>query len=218
MREVCIIGAGGFARETLDVYLDLNRGAEVLAFLEENCKCDGEMLNGKPIHDIAFLQRFSDGNKPMLIGAIGTTKRRRLIEALEKQGYEFDTVIHPSVIKSKWVNFGEGCIVTPGVILTCQVEILRHVILNLGVRIGHDVTIGDYSTLAPGVNVMGRVSLAEEVYVGANATIIEKIKVGKGAIIAAGAVVTRDVPEMSLVAGVPATVKKVYNSQDEKPW
>ena len=65
---------------------------------------------------------------------------------------------------------------------------------------------------------MGRVTLGEEVYVGTNATIIERVKVGNGALIAAGAVVIEDVPEMSLVAGVPAKVKKTYNSQEEKPW
>lgn len=55
-------------------------------------------------------------------------------------------------------------------------------------------------------------------YVGVNATVVDHIKVGNGAIVAAGAVVIEDVPELSLAAGVPAKVKKKYKSREEKPW
>lgn len=215
--KVLIIGAGGFARETFDVYIDLGREEDVLCFLEENCKKDGEMLNGRPVHDISYLSQFRK-SKPLLIGAMGSTKRKRLLMKLEDEGFSFDTVIHPSAMRSRWVSIGHGSIVTAGVIMTCQVEIGKHVMLNLGARVGHDVHIGDYTTLSPGSEIMGSVTLGNEVYVGANATILEHVKVGNGAIIAAGAVVTKDVPEMSLVAGVPAEVKKIYSTQEEKPW
>lgn len=217
-KEVFILGAGGFARETLDIYVDLGREKEVLGFLEEKCQNDGSILNGKPIHDVLILKKLSRQDKPLLIGAIGSTKRMNLILRLKKEGYEFDAIIHPSAIHSRWVKFGEGSIITPGVILTCQINIGNHVILNIGSKIGHDVKIGDYSTVSPGAEIMGCSSLGSQVYVGTNATIIEKISVGNGAVIAAGAVVTKDVPEMALVAGVPAVVKKIYRSQDEKPW
>lgn len=216
--KVFILGAGGFARETFDVYIDAGREGDVLGFLEENCKIEGALLNGKPIHDVSHLKQFSKKSKPLLIAAIGSTKRRRLIETLEKEGYKFDTIIHPNAIYSRWVKIGEGSIITAGVIITCQVVIGHHVILNLGVRVGHDVKIGDYVTISPGSEIMGHVTMGDEVYVGVNATIIDGIKVGNGSIVAAGAVVIEDVPEMSLVAGVPAKVKKIYKSREEKPW
>ena len=46
-------------------------------------------------------------------------------------------------------------------------------------------------------------------WIGANATILKGVKIGYGAVVAAGAVVTKDVPPYSIVGGVPA--KKIHN-------
>jgi len=216
--RVFIVGAGGLARETLSMYVDLGREKDICGFLEENCKREGEILLGKPLYDISYLKQFSEENKPLLIVAIGTTKRQRLIEKLQDERYRFDTLIHPSAKYSRWVKIGKGSIVAVGVTMTCQVEIGRHVILNVGVDIGHDVKIGDYVTVSPGSGIMGRVTVGDGVFIGAHATITDRIRIGNGAIVAAGAVVIQDVPEMSLVAGVPARVKKIYKSVEEKPW
>ncbi len=216
--RVFITGAGGMARETFDIYIDLGRERDVLGFLEENCKRQRKLLNGLPIYDISQLDRFSKKKRPLLISAIGSTKRRRLVENLEAKGYKFDTVIHPQTIYSRYVKFGEDVIIAPGVILTCQIVIACHVIINFGASIGHDANIGSYATISPGARIMGGVTLGQEVFVGANATILDHVSVGDGAIIAAGAVVTRDVPELTMVAGVPAKIRKKYSSEEEKPW
>ena len=55
----------------------------------------------------------------------------------------------------------------------------------------------------------GRVEIGNDVWVGHNALIIGNVKIGNGAVIAAGAVVTKDVPAYSIVAGVPAKVLRM---------
>ena len=54
-----------------------------------------------------------------------------------------------------------------------------------------------------------KVIINEYVWIGSNATILKGVNIGRGAIIAAGAVVNKDVPEYTIVGGVPAkTIKK----------
>lgn len=62
--------------------------------------------------------------------------------------------------------------------------------------------------------------VSDDVWIGGNSVIIQGLKIGTHCIIASGSVVTRDVPDYSVVAGNPAKVIKVYNfetKQWEKP-
>ena len=90
------------------------------------------------------------------------------------------------------------------------------------------VTIGSHVNLAQGITVTALnhnftdtekrideqgvstspVTIEDDIWIGANATILSGVKIGRHSVIAAGAVVTKDVPPHSLVAGVPAKVIK----------
>ena len=199
---VWIVGAGGFGRETLNVYRDAGREADVAGFLEESCAEPGRLVNGKPVRDWTDLDRMPEGAR--LVFAIGSPARRRLIEDAERRGCTFDTAIHPTVNRSPWVAIGEGCIVCANSILTTQVEVGAHTIINLACTIGHDVTIGRYVTLSPGVHVSGRVTIGEGAFIGTGVALVEQVSVGPGAIIGAGAVVTKDIPGGVTAVGVPA--------------
>ena len=81
--------------------------------------------------------------------------------------------------------------------------------INLGCTIGHDVIMGDYTTLAPGVHVSGCVHFGRRVYVGTGAVIINgtqnnPIVIGDDVVIGAGACVTKSVSAGLTVVGVPA--------------
>ena len=59
-----------------------------------------------------------------------------------------------------------------------------------------------------------KVIIKNDVWIGANSVIMPNITIGNGAIIGAGAVVTKDVPDYAIVAGVPAKIIKYRFSQD----
>lgn len=212
MVDIIILGAGNLAREVMCLFEDKNStGARaefnLKAFSEDNSKRVGEIINDIPIIDTKEIEKMhKDSIK--LICAISDPIRRKLIERFTDRGFEFCSVIHPSVIKSRYVSIAEGSIICAGNIVTTQVIIGKHVIINLDCTIGHDVVIEDYCTISPGVHISGRVHVKQQTFIGTGAAIIERLNIGKNSIIGAGAVVTHDVPDNVVAAGVPAKVIK----------
>jgi acetyltransferase-like isoleucine patch superfamily enzyme len=109
---------------------------------------------------------------------------------------------------------GEGSVLCAGTVLTTQIRIGAHVNLNLNCTIGHDTVIEDFCNLSPGVNISGSVHLEEGVDIGTGAAVVPGRRVGRGSTVGAGAVVTSDVPPLSLAVGVPARVIKTLRPDD----
>jgi acetyltransferase-like isoleucine patch superfamily enzyme len=107
------------------------------------------------------------------------------------------------------VKMGEGSILCPFVTLTSDITIGKSFQANIYSYVAHDCVIGDYVTFAPAVKCNGNVHIGDHAYIGTG-TIIHQgkpnrpLKIGKGAVVAAGAVVTKSVPDGMTVFGNPA--------------
>lgn len=216
MKPVVIIGAGGFAREVLDIIDAVNAEKpqyEVLGYIvDSQYGLPGTMINDKPIlGGYDWLQQRSEDI--MVICGVGSPQDRyKLVKRAEVMGCRFFSVVHPTAILTRWVQVGQGTVITAGCILTNQIRIGDHVQVNLDCTIGHDAILGNFVTLAPGVHISGNVVLAEGTYVGTGANIIEKLRIGRWSIVGAGSTVLKDVPANTTVVGVPA---KVIKQRDE---
>jgi tetrahydrodipicolinate N-succinyltransferase len=93
--------------------------------------------------------------------------------------------------------------------------------IDMGAILGGRATVGNHCHIGAGTVLAGVIEPAsatpviieDDVLIGANAVVIEGVHVGKGAVVAAGAVVIEDVPDNAVVAGCPARVIKM---KDEK--
>lgn len=208
--RVAILGCGGFAREVcwaLDHARTHPGGerVEAIGFIDRTANPAG--VYGKPVWTIDEV----DKRDVLLVCGIGGMPeiKQRVVEDARARGFRFaPALVFDGVAIGPNVEIGDGSLVCAGNILTVDIDIGRHVAVNLACTIGHDVVIEDYCTLSPGVNVSGHVTLARGAFLGTGAALIESVRVGAYAVVAAGGVVTRDVPERALVAGVPAAVKK----------
>jgi len=212
MKKVVIIGAGGFGREVLDIVDACNQVQEMydpLGFVvDPQFGKPGTLVNDRPIlGGFDWLAKHVEDT--YIVCAVGPSHLRyQLIERAKELDCRFISLIHPSVIMTRWISIGEGVVIAAGCILTNQIQIGNHVHINLDCTIGHNAHLKGFATLAPGVHVSGNVTLETGSYVGTGANLIEKLQIGEWSTVGAGSVVTGDIPANSTAVGVPARVIK----------
>lgn len=111
----------------------------------------------------------------------------------------------------KNIHIGRNVFINSG----CRFQDQGGIYIGDNVLIGHNVVL---ATLNHEENPQRRgnlcpapIKIANDVWIGSNATILPGVTIGEGAIIAAGAVVTKDVEENSIVGGVPAKFIRKIN-------
>lgn len=211
LKDIVIIGAGGFGREVAWLIEDINRERQewnLVGFVDDNQTIQGTEVNGyKVVGDVDWLKQ----QQLYVVNAIGDPMiKKNVIEKLGASKNQYPVLIHPSVIYSDSVIFGEGSIICAGNIITVNIDIGKHVIINLDCTIGHDAKIGDYSTILPSVNVSGFVRIEECVSVGTGSAIVQSIIIGGNTVVGAGAVVIRDLPANCTAVGSPAKPIKFH--------
>ena len=120
------------------------------------------------------------------------------------------------------LTIGDDVMLTDFVQISCvdRISIGNRVLVGQSVFISdnsHGDTDGESLKIPPierPLVVKGPVIIEDDVWIGRNATILSGVRIGKGAVIAAGAVVNRDVPAYSVAAGVPARIIKKVTEKD----
>lgn len=212
-KEIVIYGTGGFGREVLELVKDINASTptwNILGFIDDNKELHDTFINGyRVLGGQEWLQSY---HSPLSINiALGHPKiRKNIAEMLNNELFDFPNLIHPTVVKSDYVNMGKGNTICAGNILTTNIEIKDFVIINLACTVGHDVILSDYTTLLPACNISGNVIIEDGADIGTKTSIIPNVKVGRNSIIGAGATVIRDIPPNCTAVGSPAKPIKFH--------
>jgi sugar O-acyltransferase (sialic acid O-acetyltransferase NeuD family) len=203
-KKICIVGAGGFAREVLCCLID---GIATTNLKIEEIACfmvkDEQFKENKIMGvDVIPQSKFDPALYTVVVAIGDPLLRKTVVEGLPSQT-TFATIIHPSAIISEWVEIGEGSIVTAGTILTCNIKIGKHAHLNLHTTIGHDCIIGDFFTTAPAANISGNCTFGDCVFLGTNSAVRQGVKICDNVTIGMGGVVVKDISEEGVYIGNP---------------
>lgn len=215
LRDIAIIGAGGFGREVKTIIDSINKKRKTYNFLGF---FDDGFKKGELINDSAVIGNINDLNKYRktldIVLGIGNPKiKQEVISRLNSDFIDYPNLIHPGVIicDINTVQLGKGNVICAGCILTCDIKIEDFVTLNLSCTVGHDTYIKNFSSFMPAVNISGEVIIEKSVYVGTGASIINQLSIGSYTIVGAGAVVSKDLPSNCTAVGIPAKLIKFHN-------
>ena len=180
----------------------------------------GEALNTEEIH--RFMDKMSDEARRITFELNGSYHTQEEVRALLSRLFGHDVDSSLRVFPPFYTDFGKNIHIGKNVFINACCHFQDHggVTLGDGCQIGHNVVFATLNHgMAPedrGTTYPAPIRLGKNVWVGSNATILQGVSIGDNSIVAAGAVVTRDVPENVIVAGVPAKIIKTIDSTSIK--
>ncbi|TBU81915.1 acetyltransferase [Pseudomonas daroniae] len=201
MKKLAVFGASGHGRVVADVAECC--GWQVV-FFDDATPGQGSTL-GLPyagtFNDLLRCKTDFDG----AFVAIGNNRiRLDKYQTLLAEGMAVPSLIHPSAIVSRHARVADASVIMPGAVVNAGACVGFACIVNTSASVDHDCVLEDGVHISPGARLAGEVFVGKRSWVGIGASVRQQVRIGVSAMVAAGAVVVKDVEDNATVAGVPA--------------
>lgn len=207
MKDLIIIGAGGFGREVADTVERINNVCpryNLLGFADDDETSWDRDVNGiKVLGGIDFIKKNVSPKTYAVIAVASANAKRNIVNTLD-EFVIWENIIDPTALVSKFNSMGVGNIIQPFTVIGPNTTIGNHCMINLRGSLGHDAVIEDYVSTMSYCDITGHVHLEKGVYLGSSVCIIPGIFVKENSIIGAGATVIKDINETGTYVGNPA--------------
>ena len=207
MKDIIIVGAGGFGREAYYLIKTINAVStrwKIKGFIND-IPVD---LKSKKI-DVPIIGTIKDWqpseNEVFVMGISSPVGKAKVAGILKQRGARFETLIHPKAEINETVEMGEGCVIG-GRSIIGDCVVLGDFVHIAGSSIGQDRQIGDFSTTTAFTNVATG-NIGKRVFVASHAVILKDV--GDDAFVAAGSIVMSKVRAGMRVMGCPARKMEV---------
>jgi sugar O-acyltransferase (sialic acid O-acetyltransferase NeuD family) len=204
MKDLIIVGAGGFGRDvlyTIEAVNAVKTEWNIKGFIDDNLnaldnvKCDYSI--------IGTISEWKPSDNEIFALAISTPViKERVVSLLKDKGAAFATIIHPQAYIPSFVEIGEGSVLTAFTALGDNVKIGRFVHI-MASMIGQDTVVGDYTTTTAYANIATGI-VGKRVFIGSHSVLLGHRTIGDDAFVCAGSIVYRNVKPNTKVFGNPA--------------
>ena len=208
MKNLIIIGTGGFARElywTAKESIGYESDYLIKGFIDGDIKSPDTEYIKLPLPLLGDINNYVIEENDVFIIAIGTPSVREKLSIIlkEKKG-NLINIIHKSAILQGHSDLGTGIIICAYTVIGSDVHIGDSVVINTASTVGHDSFIDDYTCLMAHVDITGFSRIGRKVYFGSGSRVLPHAKIDDNSFIGAGSVVLRHVKTGVKVFGVPA--------------
>lgn len=200
MRDLIICSVGVHAMEMAEIVERINHAEPTWNLL-------GYFAEKKRVEESFGVER----NGYPVLGTIDDLDRHP--SAALAVGYGFNdpfpaeraaTIVDPGAFVSRSARIGRACVIYPGCFIGYNAVLGDRVFLLSGSAVNHDDVLENGVVLASGVTLAGNVHVESGCYLGQACTVRQGLRIGAGSLVGMGAVVVKDVPPNSVMAGNPA--------------
>lgn len=206
-KRLFIVGAGSLGRQ-FEHWLTWSppqgRDWEIAGYLDNNKNA----LDGFPsdYQIVGAPDSFEFDTNDLCALTIADPENKEKVYYQLKGKVTFYTYISPYAAIGRFTEIGEGSMVFHNSVLTTNITIGTCVFLNCSTQVGHDVQIGEFTSIMSRTDIGGGCIIGKKVYMGLGVTVIPQRKIHDKAKIGAGSVVIKNIKEATAVFGNPATV------------
>ena len=206
-KNLILIGGGGHCKSVIDVAE--SAGYSILGILDTDENVGNKVLN---YHIIGTDDKIVDYvDKAFFIITVGQIKDPTLRIKLQKKvincGGQFATLIANTAHVSMYSSIGEGTVVMHQAVVNADAKVGIGCIINTFANIEHDAVVGDFCHISTGAIVNGNCNVGKETFLGSQAVMVNGVSIAEGCVIAAGAMVRKNIVVKGVYSDNPATLK-----------
>ena len=201
--KLLIAGAGGHGRVVAETALATRKFSSV-AFLDDAVSQSVTPEGWPIVGSLDRLEELASDFHDFVAGIGDAALRIDLLRRARKAGLPCGLIIHPTATVSKHCSIDEGTVVIAGACINVGTRIGEGCIINTGATVDHDCLLAEGVHVCPGAHLAGNVEIGPRAWFGIGAVAKQGIRIGADALIGAGSVIIRDVPDNATVAGNPA--------------
>jgi len=207
-KNIFIFGAGPGGRDLLRLIEDINAKLptwKVLGYVDIDPELIGKKIDGYLVHKSEDLPVSKDYYG--ICGVMDSALRRKVVTTeIETKGYMLPTLIHPTTVKSNDFIADPGSIIFSNVHISYDVKIGKCVLVSFNTDLGHELRVGEYTSIMPSATIGGNCSIGQNCLIGSGVIFYQGVKVGKESIIGIGTTIIKDVPDNTSVADFPRKI------------